>query len=109
MMPNQFLRWGQVSVKDVYGSDCASDWPAIIDLYYQGRLLGCILAMETKRRISMAEAIRLLNDKCLDELNRKTKKEEWYLVNFVAWISSLGYQIEITGDEFSTTATYLDA
>jgi hypothetical protein len=104
MRPKQVLRWKQVKVKNIRGSEISSDWANLIDLYYCGTLLSCILEMESKQPIPMAHAMSMFNDQWLSEFQRRTRKEEWYLKNFVEWISTLGYHIEITGDEFEAAA-----
>lgn len=62
--------------------------------------------MEPKKPITFAEAINLVGEKWLEEFwITRTKNEEWYFKNFVNWISSLGFHIEITGDEFEMYIT----
>ena len=103
MMPKQVLHWRGVKVKDVRGSDFVCRLPATIEISYRGTLLTAILSMEPKKAISFADAINLLSEKWFEELwITRSGNEEWYLKNFVSWISSLGFHIEITGDEFET-------
>ena len=76
-----------------------------LDVQYQGTLLSRILSMEQKTAISYEDAMWLTNrtlKKCYEEekMGADFGHYQWYLDNFIEWISSLGYHIELTGDEF---------
>ena len=75
--------------------------PDTISKEYRGTLISRILEMEKRVPISFAEAIERVNAKWFEELwTKRTGCDQWYLENFVAWISSQGFHIELTGDEF---------
>ena len=83
--------------------------PYLISISYSGTLLNEILSMPSGKPISFEQAVNLTCDKFYEPFGaRRIGKEpgecNWYYKNFVAWISSLGYQIEITGDEFESAA-----
>ncbi len=64
-------------------------------------MLTRILEMERKSPISFEEAIRLASQKWLAEYRALNGDGiEWLERNFVKWINSQGYHIEISGDEF---------
>lgn len=83
-------------------------WPTLskqIDLNYRGTLLSRILEMEPKKPISLEQAIRLMEKH--EDLARTAGRKSaepghlcWFSYNFVEFISTLGYHIELTGDEF---------
>jgi hypothetical protein len=105
MPAKQLLLWKEVKVKTIYGSDMSSRSPAILDLAYRGRLLSAILEMPKATPLSLAAAIQLYLDKTHEEIFvTQSGKSEWYEKNFVTWVSSLGYHINLTGDEFEAVA-----
>lgn len=104
-MNKQCLRWKQVWCKPLKGPDVPVALADRIDLGYRGTLLPRILAMPEKQAISLDDAIQMTNSKLneafMAELfGDKPGQYGWYMNHFVDWISSLGYHIELTGDEF---------
>ena len=64
--------------------------------------------MQTQKPISLEYAIGLLLDHQTAAMKAGRKGLEpghafWYGCNFIEWISSLGFHIELTGDEFEET------
>lgn len=63
--------------------------------------------MPKKELITFDDAVRLLNAKQSECFNAGSFGDSpgqygWYDLHFVSWISSLGYHIELTGDEFES-------
>jgi hypothetical protein len=110
-MDKQFLYWKPIWEKNVRGEDFLSNLPDIIARDYRGELLAKILSMPEKEPISFESAALMLSNKATEafkahRLGYLPGEYNWYFKNFVEWISSLGYHIELTGDEF---APYLKA
>jgi len=68
-----------------------------------------ILAMTKKQPIEFVQAVRLAitkYDEAMDArcLGHAPGQAFWYHAHFVEWISSLGYHIELTGEEFESYA-----
>ena len=65
--------------------------------------------MPQGKPISFEKAANLVCDKFMEAFDARRIGIEpgeciWYYQNFVEWISSLGYHIEISGDEFEAVA-----
>ncbi len=108
-MEIHLVNWKTVKAKNIRGSDYYSQMPVILDLTYCGKLLSKILAMPKQRSISFADAISLLTVAQREPFNTGRFGDapghyRWYVINFVDWISSQGYHIEMTGDEFESYA-----
>lgn len=106
-MTRHLVKWKPIKCKDVRGSDIDLDIASSIDIRYQGALLSCIVAMPKRHPISFADAIRLLSDKQTEAFDARLfgvqpGEYSWYGDHFVEWISSLGFHIELTGDEFES-------
>ena len=71
----------------------------LIDSFCDGTLLSQIIAMPKKQPISFDDATRMLDQK-LEECTEASTQYDWHAINFVTWISSQGFHIELTGDEF---------
>jgi hypothetical protein len=104
-MDRQIFYWKPICDKNVLGEDFASQVPDLIARYYRGGLLERILEMPQKEPIPFESAVRLASGKHFEafEANRMGYKPgecNWFFKYFVEWISSLGYHIELTGDEF---------
>jgi hypothetical protein len=57
--------------------------------------------MEKKNPISFTNAVKCAHNKWSEKVNAfRGDEADWYFDNFVDWISSQGYHIELTGDEF---------
>jgi hypothetical protein len=105
-MQKHLLNWKTVPTKPF----ARINWPTVskqIDLNYRGTLLSRILAMEIKTAISLEEAIQLMKKQEESARSAGRKGAEpghlcWFSYNFVEWISSLGFHIELTGDEFES-------
>ena len=64
--------------------------------------------MKQQKPLSLESAIQSLLDHEEGAMKAGRKGLEpghalWYQCNFIEWISSLGYHIELTGDEFEET------
>ena len=107
-MEKQIVRWK--SVKGIRHQAGDPTVPDIIDEAYRRTLIASILSMEKKAPIHFDEAVRLA-DKTSREaffegrMGTDAHQSFWYFSNFVDWISSLGYHIELTGDEFELIST----
>jgi hypothetical protein len=104
-MTKQFLYWKPIWDKNVRNEDYLSNVPDIIAMAYRGALLERILAMPKKEPISFESAALMASDKSSEAFDVHRMGYEpggcnWYFNSFVEWISSLGYHIELTGDEF---------
>lgn len=98
------LRWQNVTI---HFAGRISNYPVVneIDSYYRGELLSRILDMQKQMPISLEAAIHLLTKHEQEASDAGRKGTEpghlfWYAWHFVEWIESLGYHIELTGDEF---------
>jgi hypothetical protein len=104
-MTKQFLYWKPIWEKNVRGEGFLSNVPDIIANDYRGELLANILAMPAKEPISFESAALMASNKSSEAFDAHRMGHEpgecnWYFDHFVEWISSLGYHIELTGDEF---------
>ena len=104
-MPHHLLKWRAFKAKDVRGSDIEVDMAPSIDFYYRGKMLSEILQMPLRSPISFHEALHMAwvkqGEACdATKFGSAVGHYNWYSQNFVNWISSLGYHIELTGDEF---------
>lgn len=107
LMHKHCFRWKQVRVKAIKGPDVAISLADSIDVRCRGTLLSRILTMPVKNAISFDDAIRMAAAKrneafLAGSFGGKPGQFGWYADHFVEWISSLGYHIEITGDEFES-------
>jgi hypothetical protein len=108
MIKHTYLLWKDVECISTKGNPVLMPLPEIIDHSYRGTLLSKILLMQKKDPIPFAAAINLIAEKQKNVLNVGFAKAKpghfsWYINNFVSYISSLGFHIEITGDEFVVT------
>ncbi len=107
------VTWLPVLAKNVRGSDIAVCPMQIIESYSRGRLLPQILEMKKNHPVSLEHAISMMLEK-LDlaydqkRIDHSPGGYHWYFQNFVEWISSEGYHIELTGDEFEACENLLD-
>ena len=104
-MVKQCVRWKPVKCKSRAGKDVYLGVPEIIDVRYRGTLISEILRMPRKTPILFDDAIRMARTKQSECYMAESFGDEpgqygWYDLHFVSWISSLGYHIELTGDEF---------
>lgn len=104
-MAKHCVNWKPIGAKDIRGSDFKCTYPSVIDISYRGELLSSIFAMEKKQPISFEQAAQMAWRKFCESfeggrVGDKPGQCNWYGDNFVAWISSLGYHIELSGDEF---------
>ncbi len=109
-MVKQCLHWKKVKCKSVAGEPVWIELPKIIAGESRGTLLSQILAMPKKSPLSFAEAINLVAEKQKEAFlagrgGRGPGQYSWYYGSFVEWITSLGFHIELTGDEFEAYAT----
>jgi hypothetical protein len=107
-MTNRFVRWKR------YPCEPRGQWfniPPVVnelDRHYKGTLLSRIMFMQKKNPITLEAAVQSLLDHEVGAMKAVRKGLEpghafWYQCNFIEWISSLGYHIELTGDEFEET------
>ena len=106
-MTKHLVRWKRFPCepKSFFGSLSAANE---MDRYYGYTLLSRILAMKKQTPISLESAIQSLIDheEGAHRAGRKGMEPGhmfWYGLNFVDWISSVGYHIELTGDDFEKT------
>lgn len=104
-MNRQILRWKEIKCPTDRGSTFSYPIPEIVDSYYRGCLLGKILEMPKRAPLTFEEAFLMLDSKhteCFDQRQYGSEPGQfgWYSKNFIEWISSEGYHIELTGDEF---------
>src|SRR5688572_15721070 len=100
MMPKHSLNWKPVKAKSLRGTDIYVSVPDVLDLIYRGTLLSSILAMEKKTPILFGDAVRMAIKKKCEVWYDENADSDYYYDNFIEWISSQGYHIELTGDEF---------
>jgi hypothetical protein len=104
-MNKHCLRWKPYKDKTIRGSNYQSEFPDLLAISYKGLLITQILAMKRKEPIAFERAARMAQEKYFEakdarRLGYAPGECFWYLDHFVEWISSLGYHIELTGDEF---------
>lgn len=104
-MSQQLLKWKPVIVKNHRGIEEPGELQDRISEVYRGRLFDAIQSMPRKTPITFERAVRLTNDAGREAFNQmrlgiNRGQCSWYHMNFVEWISDLGYHIELTGDEF---------
>jgi hypothetical protein len=103
-----YLLWKEVECISTEGTPVLVTLPKTIDIRYRGKLLYNILLMQKKSPITLKAAINLIAEKQKHALKAghvydKPGHYSWYINNFVNYISSLGFHIEITGEEFDAT------
>lgn len=106
-MVKQCVAWKPVKCKNRMGESVRTPIPEAIETHYRGTLLPRILSMPERTPISFDRAINLVSEKLLEALSAHRIGKGpgqfcWYTDNFIEWISSLGYHIELTGDEFES-------
>lgn len=104
-MVKHCLIWKQVKCKNIAGEPVWLPTPEIIAAQYRGTLVSQILSMQRQSGLSFEAAINLVAEKRMaaftaGRMGHNPGEYSWYADNFVEWISSLGYHIELTGDEF---------
>jgi len=102
-MDKQFVRWKPV--KGIRHQAGDPTIPDIIDNACRRTLIARILSMEKKTPLTFEKAVHMAKKTSREaffegRMGTDTGQSFWYLSNFVDWISSLGYHIELTGDEF---------
>ena len=90
--------------KNVLGEDCEFRFPDLLNCSSSWTLLEKIIRMEVKAPITFTEAALLAQEQylALIRMNKYGSDPDQcsYTDSFTEWISSLGYHIELTGDEF---------
>lgn len=104
-MHRQFTRWKHVYIEKGTPADGPDMLPSVIDMDTNRALLHQIVAMPKGDPISFEDAVRHVEIKWGETFDTKNFGYEpggagWYTRNFVEYISSLGFHIELTGDEF---------
>ncbi len=100
-MTKQCLYWKPVICTNVRGAEILSNRPEILSKIHRGNLLADIQSMPPKEPISFERAMRLMCEKTIEAFqNHDGAKAAWYYYNFIPYISSCGFHIELTGDEF---------
>lgn len=110
-MVKNCVYWHPVRCKNIVGDDIYVHLPQIIDFYKKGSLISEILDMQKRNPISFEAAINIISDKQSEafdsgQIGFKFGQYSWYAFNFTEYISSLGYHIELTGDEFELPNKY---
>jgi hypothetical protein len=104
-MNKQCVRWKPFRAKNIRGTECDSGFADLLDHYDRGHLIARILKMDRKEALDFVQAACLAQEKFQaarqnGHFGHKPGECFWYLEHFVEWIASLGYHIELTGDEF---------
>lgn len=104
-MVKHLLVWKQVKCRDIHGRPVWLQAPEVIAGHSRGTLASQILSMPKKNPISFEDAINLVVDRQKEvfvtgQIGQEPGQYCWYYDHFVEWISSLGYHIELSGDEF---------
>lgn len=104
-MSRHIVKWRPTIGKNVRNEDRALPFPDLLAASSKWTLLERILAMERKNPISFTDAAVLAQNKYLAARDAGRRgygpgETNWYSKNFVEWISSLGFHIVLTGDEF---------
>ena len=103
-MNKQWVDWKLVICKSEAGKYYHAGIPQIIDRKNRGTLLAKIIAMPKQKPISFDDAIRMVKQVYFEaEIGHKPGQCTWFFANFVEWITSQGFHIELTGDEFEET------
>ncbi len=102
-MDKQLVRWKPVKGVRHHAGDPTV--PEIIDNAYRRTLITRILSMEKKTGLSLEKAVFMAEKTSREaffngRMGTDPGQSFWYFSNFVDWISSLGYHIDLTGDEF---------
>ncbi len=108
-MVKHCLVWKEVKCKNVKGNLVRIELPKLIANAYRGTLVSQILAMPRQAPLSFDAAVNLTFEKQMEaftsgQVGKEPGQFSWYFGHFVEWISSLGYHIELSGDEFETCA-----
>jgi hypothetical protein len=100
-MRKNCVNWKAVKFTSKFGKVFESYLPIVFDRHYKGELLVRILAMPPKTPLIFEDAVRLTGQKFNEALdNNKIKEAQFFIYNFLEWISDSGYHIELTGEEF---------
>ena len=104
-MNKHMVRWKKTRTVSVHGSDVEVEAARFIEAAKMGLLLEQIRLMPRKKTVSLETALKVMllrQDEAFaaSRFGEGPGQHSWYEKNFVEWISSLGYHIELTGDEF---------
>jgi hypothetical protein len=108
-MKHQLVNWKSVKCRSPLGREEKFPVPMMIDVRLRRTLLSRILAMPSQNPISLERAAQLLfealgNAIKSGRIGHEPDNYHWYYTNFIDWISSQGYHIELTGEEFEAQA-----
>lgn len=97
--------WKDVIIEKGTPADGPDMLPTLIYLDTKAKLLSQIVRMPKAHPISFEDAVRFVEKKWCAAFDAKNFGSEpggmtWYTTNFVEYISSLGFHIELSGDEF---------
>ena len=106
-MDKQFVLWKNIKCPTEQGADVEVGLGDLVDIFCRRTLLSQIIQMPERLPISFDDAIRLLSVqlyKCFKTglVGKEPGHYGWYAKNFVEWISSQGFHIVLTGDEFES-------
>lgn len=109
-MNKHVVNWKRTPGKNIRDQDCEFPFPALLNASSKWTLLELILRMEPKTPITFTDAALLAHEKFQEAMRIRRYggepgQAQWYTRNFTSWISSLGYHIELTGDEFELHGT----
>lgn len=104
-MVKQCVKWLPVECRNKFGEAVLLQIPESIDIHHRGTLISKILAMPEGRPVGFRTAINFLNEQFKTaffegRIGNEPGQCIWYINNFVEWMSNLGYQIQLSGDEF---------
>ncbi len=99
------VKWKPILGKNVRNEDTEFPFPELLASSSNWTILERIIHMEPKVPIKFIDAAVMAQKKFHEALDARRigyapGQCNWYARNFTEWISSLGYHIELTGDEF---------
>ncbi len=104
-MGPHLVKWKPILVKNVRDEDIELSFPDLLNSSSNWTVLDRIFRMESKKPITFSDAATMAHEKFDEAVEARRMGYAqghclWYARNFISWISSLGYHIELTGDEF---------
>lgn len=104
-MHRLLARWNHIYIEKGTPADGPDMLPTVIDMENKGTLLHQIVSMPKAEPISFEDAVKHVELKWSAGFDNQNSGYNpggggWYTRNFVGYISSLGFHIELSGDEF---------
>ena len=105
MVKKSLVKWKSVACTSRDGSPVLLEIPSTIDDHYHGNLLLKISQMKKMTAITFEAAINLVSENqkeafVIGNIGKEPGQYLWFSHNFIEFISSQGFHIELTGDEF---------